>query len=279
MTAKKRDRSSADSIRARLLERSKREGEEFQRTLVLYANERLLDRLANSSHASEFVLKGASLFVVWTGVIPRATKDVDLLGFGTPSPERLLNVFRSVLATPPTESDGLTFNSDSLRAQSIREDAVYDGVRLTFEARLGVARIVLQVDVGFGDAVEPAPELVQVPSMLDFAVVTLRGYRREVSIPEKFHAIVALGLVNSRMKDYFDIAYLARAFEFTCSLGCASPSSCSFEEDMSPLAVARTCGAWGRDERSAAHHFAKRRNNFSSLGSPKPPAQRLIPCS
>lgn len=208
-----RDRRSAASVRDRLLERAKRDGSEFQRVLVLYANERVLHRLAQSAHARDFVLKGATLFMVWHGSIPRATKDVDLLGFGAPSQERLLTIFRTVLSTP-TAPDGLTFDLATLRAANIREEAAYEGIRLTFDALLATARIHCQFDIGFGDAVDPEPELVTLPGFLDMEPTQLRAYRPECSIAEKYHALVLLGLVNSRMKDYFDIAFLARRFPF-----------------------------------------------------------------
>lgn len=210
---RERDRAGAHSIRARLLERAKRDGEEFQRTLIHYANERVLYRLSRSAHAHAFVLKGASLFHVWNGRMPRATKDIDLLGSGAPDPEKLRTTFAEVLQTE-VEPDGISFALDSMRAEAIREDAIYDGVRITFSATLGSARLALQVDVGFGDAVEPAPELVDYPTLLESPAPRLRAYRREVVIAEKFHAMVELGLANSRMKDYFDIAFLASRFPF-----------------------------------------------------------------
>jgi predicted nucleotidyltransferase component of viral defense system len=206
-------RRSPASIRARLLDRSKREGTEFQRTLVLYGNERFLYRLSRSEHAQNFVLKGASLFTLWAGRVPRATKDVDLLGFGSPDPAGLLRLFHDVLSTS-VEADGVEFELGSLRAEPIREDAVYDGVRITFRAHLGSAVIPIQVDVGFGDVTDPAPEMARFPSLLDLETAMLRVYRPEVAIAEKYHAMVELGLTNSRMKDYFDIAFLAGSREF-----------------------------------------------------------------
>ena len=210
---RQRDRASTASIRARLLERAKRDGEEFQRTLMQYANERVLYRLSRSAHAGAFVLKGASLFALWSGRMPRATKDVDLLGTGAPDPERLRAVFGEILSTD-AEPDGMSFDLKSLHAAAIREEAIYEGVRVTFSATLGTARLALQIDVGFGDAVEPRPEEVDYPTLLDSPAPRLRAYRREVVVAEKFHAMVTLGTANSRMKDYFDIAFLAERFPF-----------------------------------------------------------------
>lgn len=210
---RERDRTSAASIRARLLNRAKRDGEELQRTLVQYGNERVLYRLSRSIHADAFVLKGASLFALWHGRIPRATKDIDLLGSGSPDASRLRDVFREIVSTD-VEPDGLTFDLGSVHAEPIREESIYDGVRVTFRAALGTAQLALQVDVGFGDAVEPLPEEVHYPTLLASPAPKLRAYRREVLVAEKFHAMVELGLANSRMKDYFDIAFLAERFPF-----------------------------------------------------------------
>jgi predicted nucleotidyltransferase component of viral defense system len=208
-----RNRQSPDSIRARLLDRAKREGEDYNRVLIRYANERVMYRLSRSTHSNAFILKGASLFAVWKVDLPRSTKDIDLLGSGSPDPLRLASVFRQVLSTQ-VEADGLIFDLETLHAKAIREEAVYDGVRLSFTGRLGTAELALQVDVGFGDAVEPGPESVVLPTLLDMAAPILRAYRREVVVAEKFHAMVMLGIVNSRLKDYFDVAYLASKFPF-----------------------------------------------------------------
>jgi hypothetical protein len=233
---RQRDRASAASIRARLLERAKRDGEEFQRTLMHYANERVLYRFSCSAHASAFVLKGASLFLLWIGRMPRATKDVGLLGSGAPDPARLRGVFQEILSTA-VASDGLSFELDSVKAEAIREEAVYDGVRVTFVAVLGTARLALQVDVGFGDAVEPMPEEVDYPTLLGSPAPTLRAYRREVVVAEPFHAMVALGLANSRMKDYFDIAFLAAKFEFDGAL-LARAFAATFARRQTPFPTA-----------------------------------------
>jgi predicted nucleotidyltransferase component of viral defense system len=233
---RERDRASAASIRARLLNRAKRDGEELQRTLVLYGNERVLYRLSRSAHVDAFVLKGASLFLLWNGRMPRATKDIDLLGIGAPDPSRLREVFREILSID-VEPDGLAFDLPSVNAEPIREDSIYDGVRVTFRALLGTARLALQVDVGFGDAVEPVPELVDYPTLLASPAPRLRAYRREVLIAEKFHAMVTLGLANSRMKDYFDIAFLAERFSFE-GADLARAIQATFARRQTPLPAA-----------------------------------------
>lgn len=211
---KRGDRGSAASVRTRLLALSKERGEEFQRVLVRFGIERLLYRLSRSEHASGFVLKGATLFAVWTEAPHRPTKDLDLLGFGSPDPDRLVDVFQEVVALEGL-ADGIVFDAGSIAAAELRGNQEYDGIRLTMEAKLGTARIPLQVDVGFGDATAIAPASVEVPTLLaDQPAPTLRAYSREVVVAEKFHAIVHLGLPNTRMKDYYDLVVLSRRFDF-----------------------------------------------------------------
>lgn len=208
-----RDRGSAASVHDRLLARARADGEEFQRVLVRYAIERFLYRLSGSPHAGTFVLKGATLFSVWTGAPHRTTKDVDLLGFGAPEEARIAAIMREVM-TAEVEPDGLMFDVASIRVTSIRGDAEYDGLRVVCDVKLGTARIGLQVDIGFGDALALPADEVEVPTLLELPVPRLRAYRREQVIAEKLHALVDLGLVNTRMKDYFDIHALSRSFAF-----------------------------------------------------------------
>lgn len=203
----------AASVRARLLNLARTEGEDFQRLLIRFANGRLLYRLANSPHSAEFVLKGATLFTLWLGRPHRATRDLDLLGRGTPDIARLIAVFREVCAVTSPE-DGLVFDLDSIRGEPIREEARYLGVRVVISAALAGARISLQVDVGMGDATVPAPVAVEIPGLLDLPGASLRAYRRETVVAEKLEAIVVLGLPNSRMKDYYDLDLLRRTFPF-----------------------------------------------------------------
>jgi len=206
-------RDRAASVRQRLLNIAKERREEFNFVLLRYGLERLLFRLGQSRYAGSFVLKGAMLFPLWSGSPHRATKDMDLLGSGPPDIARFIDIFREVAATEV--DDGVTFLPGTVAGASIREEAIYDGIRITLDGRLGVARIPLQVDVGFGDAVTPAPVETSYPVILpDMPVPRLRVYARETAIAEKVEAMVALGLGNSRMKDFFDIWFLSRTFEF-----------------------------------------------------------------
>ncbi len=152
------------------------------------------------------------LFPLWSGNPHRATKDMDLLGHGPPDLDRLQTTFREIVSVPA--DDGLLFLPETFRAIEIREDAIYDGVRVTLEARLGAARLALQVDVGFGDAVTPAPQETDYPTLLEMPAPRLRVYPREAVIGEKLHAMIDLGLGNSRMKDFFDIWFLSKNVNF-----------------------------------------------------------------
>lgn len=211
MRIKPRDRAA--SVRQRLLNIAKARGEEFNFVLLRYGLERLLFRLGQSRHAGTFVLKGAMLFPLWSGSPHRATRDMDLLGSGPPDIRHFIDIFREVAAAEV--DDGVRLLPTTVAAAAIREEAIYDGIRITLEGRLGVARIPRQVDVGFGDAVTPAPVETSYPVLLaDMLNPRLCVYARETAIAEKVEAMVTLGLANSRMKDFFDIWYLARTFEF-----------------------------------------------------------------
>lgn len=199
--------------RVRLLRMAKERGEDFQLILLRYAHERLLYRLAASRHARAFVLKGAALFTVWTGHPHRATRDLDFLGFGEASEERLRAVFAEV-AQVAVPDDGVSFDADQIEVSPIREGQEYGGVRVHLTAHIATAAIRLQVDVGFGDAITPGAIEVEFPPLLDFPAPRLRAYPRETVVAEKLHAMVNLGIANSRMKDFYDLLELSRLFEF-----------------------------------------------------------------
>jgi len=205
------------SVRARLLHLARERGEDFQLVLVRYANERLLYRLAKSAHAARFVLKGAALFTLWTGKAHRATRDLDLLGFGDSSEPHIRGLFAEVL-TLDAGDDGVRFDAGSLEVGPIREEQEYGGVRVLAVARIASAKVRLQVDVGFGDAITPEAIVVDFPPLLDFPPPRLRAYPRETVVAEKLEAMVQLGLANSRMKDFYDLVVLSRLFEFDGNL-------------------------------------------------------------
>lgn len=204
----------AQSVKQRLLNLRAKNGETFNTLLVRYGIERLLYRLTKSPHADSFVLKGAMLFAIWAETPHRPTQDVDLLGSGTPSLERLESMFKEICATE-VEPDGMTFDPDSVTARTIREDSIYDGIRIGIGATLGTARLQLQVDVGFGDSIRPAPRVLAFGPLLDMPAPVLRTYPPETVVAEKLDAMMVLGLANSRMKDYFDLWTLSETMDFT----------------------------------------------------------------
>lgn len=214
-------RDVAASVRQKILNQSRSRGEDFQLLLTRYALERFLYRLSRSVHRDRFVLKGAMLFTLWEGDLHRITRDVDLLGFGSPATDSLVTAIQEVCAVD-VEDDGLTFLADQVSGAAIREGQAYDGVRVIVPGHLGSARIRLQVDVGFGDAITPRPEEAMLPAILDYPAPVLRTYPKETVVAEKLQAMVVLGIANSRMKDFYDIAYLARHFAFEGSLVAAA---------------------------------------------------------
>lgn len=203
----------AASVRARLLDLARRSGRDFQLLLTNYALERLLYRLSVSPHRDRFVLKGALLFTVWLDDPFRPTRDLDLLGHGDAETAAIAAVFREILSqTVP--GDGLVFDVGGVEATVIREDARYGGIRIETTATLERARVPMRIDIGFGDVVTPRPTEIDYPTLLDAPAPHLRAYPRETVVAEKLEAIVSLGFPNSRMKDFYDLAMIARHFEF-----------------------------------------------------------------
>jgi predicted nucleotidyltransferase component of viral defense system len=210
---KKGAKNHAASVKQRLLNLAGKTKEDFGLVLIRYSLERLLFRLSASAHRDQFVVKGATLFALWTGEPHRATRDLDLLAIGDSDLNRLRDMFRS-LCNAPNDEDGLTFDEASVIVSRIKEDQEYEGVRIELVALLGTARVPVQVDVGFGDAITPGPSMTTFPTLLELPAPKMRTYPRETVVAEKLHAMVVLGMVNSRMKDFFDVWTLARRFEF-----------------------------------------------------------------
>ena len=200
------------SVRARLLQRSRDQRTDFQILLTRYTLERLLYRLSRSEHRDRFILKGAMLFVTWVEAPFRPTRDLDLLGYGDNSPEAIGGNFRAIL-TQPVDDDGVAFDVDGLEVAPIREDLEYGGVRVRTQATIAGARIPIQVDVGFGDAITPGPIEIDYPALLDAPAPHMRAYPIETVVAEKFHALAVRGITNSRLKDYYDLWLIADTFE------------------------------------------------------------------
>jgi len=201
------------SVRQRLLNLSRDRNEDFNLILTRYAVERFLYRLSQSKHADKFVLKGAMLTAIWIGEVHRPTRDLDLLGFGNPEAEVLKTIIAEI-SLVDVEKDGLEFDADSVEIEEIRENQEYLGQRVKVNVKLGNAKIRIQIDVGFGDAVTPKAKIISYPVLLDFPAPRVRAYPKESQIAEKLQSMVFLGMANSRMKDFYDIFILSKTFSF-----------------------------------------------------------------
>jgi hypothetical protein len=203
----------AQSVHDRLLKIAKEQREDFNGVLARYGVERFLYRLTRTRHGKRFVLKGAMLFLLWLDRPHRPTRDLDLLGSGEITESTLRTIFTDVCQAR-VKPDGLTFDPDSITVQEIRENQVYQGLRIKVRGRLGNARVDVQIDVGIGDVITPAPVETDFPTLLDLPAPHLKTYPKETVVAEKLDAMIQLGLRNSRMKDFFDLWLMARHFEF-----------------------------------------------------------------
>jgi len=208
---KKEVKDISASVRSRLLNLARSTGRNFQELTIRYTVERFLTRLVMSEYRNRFILKGAMLYIPWELDNKRTTMDLDLLGFGDPDMENLKYVFKQICKTE-IENDGLVFDIENIIATPIREESVYDGVRVIIQVFLGKMSIRLQVDVGFGDHVVPEPRSTEFPALLTDHGPVIRSYSPETVIAEKFNAMIILGMANSRMKDYYDIWMLSQNF-------------------------------------------------------------------
>lgn len=206
-------RNIAASVHQRLLKKSKESARPFNELFQYYAIERFLYRLSRSSYAEKFILKGALMLMVWELRAYRSTMDIDMLGKMKNSTDAITAMVRDV-CLQDVEPDGIVFDPNSVRGQVITEDADYEGVRLHFRGSLDTARITIQLDVGFGDVVIPSAEMMSYPTILDLPAPQIRAYSKESTIAEKFEAMVRRGIMNSRMKDFWDIRMLSRQFDF-----------------------------------------------------------------
>ena len=200
----------AASIRARLLNRAKSRGIEFQLYLVRYACERFLYRLGQSEVRDRLILKGGILLSLWMFEPFRSTRDIDMLAFDENHVEVIRDVIKTVCAVSCPE-DGLEFDVDTLKVSPIREGQVYGGQRATLTALLNSAKATVRIDFGFGDAV--SPEDAVMPTLIDsLPAPSLLVYPMVSVIAEKFQAMVHLGLSNTRMKDFYDMWALSESF-------------------------------------------------------------------
>jgi hypothetical protein len=200
------------SVQARLLKIAHAQQIDFQLLLNRYIIERFLYRLSRSPERDKFALKGAMLFALWVPRLYRATRDLDLLGEGSDDVDQMVRRVAAICRTD-VEEDGVTFQAEGLDGERIRAEEEYVGIRLHLPASVGRARTRIQIDIGLGDAA-PGAHDADYPTYLNFPAPRLRVYSREGSIAEKFEAMVTLGMTNSRMKDFFDIWVLSRAFAY-----------------------------------------------------------------
>lgn len=203
----------AHSVNARLKSLAKDRGVSFDYLLLRYAIERFLYRLGQSKHFNRFILKGASAFSIWADPMFRVTRDADLYCHGNSDPAFLIECFQEI-CTQSVPDDGIVFDLKSLASSEIKKEAKYKGTRITFNAHIASARVTLQFDIGFGDAIFPEAELCEYPVLLEFQHPSIRVYSRYTVIAEKFEAMVSLGMLNSRLKDYFDLWLLAEDFDY-----------------------------------------------------------------
>ncbi len=209
----KQIKNMAASVRQRLLDLSRKENRPFEEITRLYAMERFLFRLGCSKYKDNLVLKGAMMFRVWQPKQNRTTMDIDLLGRMENDPETIEKCI-SEICVIVNGDDGITFDPTSVRGEEITKGAEFLGRRIRFTGYLERMRIPMQVDMGFGDSVIPDPEEVRVPCLLEQPSPLVMGYKKETAIAEKMHAMIQLGILNSRMKDFYDIWLLSREFDF-----------------------------------------------------------------
>jgi len=201
------------SVHDRLRNMARESSRPFNELLQHFAIERFIYRLSKSPHADNFILKGALMFSIWSGSTSRPTMDIDLLGKIDNSLEKIEAVMKAA-CDMEVEEDGMIFDRHTVSATRITEDAEYEGVRVRIKGNLGNARISLQIDIGFGDVIVPSPGKVAYPALLEFPPAELNGYTMETTIAEKYQAMVKLGILNSRMKDFYDIWMLSNKFDF-----------------------------------------------------------------
>jgi predicted nucleotidyltransferase component of viral defense system len=236
-------KNTAASVRQRLLIKARETGRPFSELLQYFAMERFLYRLSKSRFADNFVLKGALMLTVWQAPLTRPTMDIDLLGRIDNSIENITKVTKEI-CRQEVEPDGVVFNVTHIGAERIAEDADYEGTRIRFRGSLDTARFIIQLDIGFGDIVIPSPEPTNYPTLLDLPAPRLRGYSRESTIAEKFEAMVRLGILNSRMKDFYDIWLILRHFDFEAPILAEAISktfsTCGTNIQSEPIALMNT---------------------------------------
>ncbi len=266
------------SVAARLLHRAKQTGDVYQTLLTSFCFERFLYRLGESAVRERFVLKGAMLLRLWSDQPYRATRDLDLLRKGDGSFEAIRGDIQTICAVP-VEPDAVVFDAGAIRIEAIRAEDEYAGTRATFLARCGSARLSMQIDMGLGDAVWPAPRSCVYPALLDFPPPTVLAYPREAVVAEKLEAMVVLGDRNSRIKDFFDLHYLASRFEFDRAT-LAEAIRRTFKRRRTPIPAEEPIGLlpayWENPSRPAQVRAFARRAGLTLADEPGAEFARLL---
>ena len=276
MTGKKSNLPA--SVAARLLNRAKQTGADYPTLLTGFCFERFLYRLGASSVRNRFVLKGAMLLRLWSDQTYRATRDLDLLRRGDRSFEAIRDDIRTICAMP-VEPDAVVFDAHAVRIEPIRAEDEFAGARTTLPACCGSARLKLQIDMGVGDSVWPAPRSCAYPVLLDFPVPEVLAYPREAVVAEKLEAIVVLGDRNSRIKDFFDLHHLASSFEFDRATLTEAVRR-TFARRRTPIPTDEPIGLtpvyWENPSRPAQVRAFARRAGLANHGTPGDGFARLL---
>lgn len=241
-------KNMAASVRQRILNLAKAHNKPFNELLQHYALERWLYRLSLSPYARHLILKGALMLTAWQVPMTRPTRDIDLLAYASNDLDAVKQMIAEI-GSIPVDDDGLIFDARSVMTERITEDAKYEGVRATFQCNHGNGKIPMQIDISFSDVITPGPVQIDYPTVLDMPAPRLRSYNRETAIAEKFEAMVKLGELNSRMKDFFDLWTLAAGQSFNGAL-LAEAVQKTFEQRGTSLTPEAVCfqSAFGKSK-------------------------------
>ncbi len=203
----------AASVLARLKNRAKESGRSYQLCLQLFCQEEFLRRLEKSQYTENLVLKGGLFIYSVTDFDSRVTVDVDFLLRKVPNtPEQLQTIIETIISTP-TGNDFVTFEIKDIAPIAVAKK--YAGIGVSLVARIKNTKTPFNIDFGVGDVIVPKQEKRKIPTQLeDFTAPTVNTYSLETTIAEKIDAILSLMEFSSRMKDYYDIHYLANKFDF-----------------------------------------------------------------
>lgn len=199
-----------ESIRLKLTHLSIARNRPFDEILRYYGIERFLYRLSVSPHAKKFFLKGGLMLKVWDAEDHRATMDIDLLARTSNKIENLKQIINEV-ALIKLEKDAIIFNCQNLIVRRAQTGGEYEGASASFSATLVKAHIPILIDIGFNDLIIPEPRMIHYPTLLPLPAPKLLGYTPETVMAEKLESIIKLGLINTRMKDFYDIWTLCRS--------------------------------------------------------------------